>query len=72
MLTEQDLINQLFWESREKERPFFLLRPKLFRTSTGWKVEYGANAETGLTGYGKSPDEAAKDFDANFFKRNPE
>ena len=69
MLTEKELMEQLYWESREKERPFFLLRPKLFRTPTGWKVVYGANDETGLTGYGKSPDDAAKDFDKNFFKR---
>ena len=67
-VTDQELVNQLYRESKEKERPFFLLRPKLFKTYTGWKVVYGANDQTGLVGFGSSPNKAALDFDEKYFK----
>jgi hypothetical protein len=50
------LINLL----REQTRPFFQLKPNIFNLGNGkgWSVKYGD-----LVGIGKTPAEAAEDFD---------
>lgn len=64
--SDQDVINSWHEASVEAQRPFYLLRPKMFKTATGWKVVYGANDQTGLVAYGATPDEAGRAFDCKF------
>lgn len=66
-VTDEDVINSWYEASLEQRRPFFLLRPKLFKVPTGgWKVVYGANEVTGLVALGATPEKAARNFDRAF------
>lgn len=47
----------------EGRRPFVRLRPKIFPDGNQWCVLYGENLQEGVAGFGKSPFEAAADFD---------
>ncbi len=48
------------------QRPFMLLRPKIYPDGNQWCVLLGDNIQEGLAGFGDTPDEAASDFDQNW------
>jgi len=50
----------------ERQRPFFLLRPRMYPDGNMWCALYGENLQGGVAGFGVTPEAAAKDFDANW------
>lgn len=61
------------WEMRHNEymdRHYWInswfvnLRPRLFIDGNQWCALYGENIQDGVAGFGDSPDEAARAFDA--------
>jgi len=53
---------------REKTRPFYLLKPKVFPDGNQWCALYGENLQDGVAGFGDTPNDAAKDFDREWEK----
>lgn len=51
----------------EYDRPFVLLKPKLFKDGDQWCALYGDNLQDGLCSFGKTPSEAASNFDNAWF-----
>lgn len=51
---------------REAQRPFMLLRPRIFIDGNMWCALYGDNLQDGVAGFGETPEKAAKDFDAHW------
>ncbi|HEC12279.1 MAG TPA: hypothetical protein ENI80_03375 [Acidiferrobacteraceae bacterium] len=51
----------------QRIRPFMLLRPRIFLDGNKWCALYGDNLQEGVTGFGDTPYEAAKQFDAAWF-----
>ena len=51
---------------REKLRPFYLLRPRVYPDGDQWCALYGENLQHGVAGFGKTPADAAIDFDIHF------
>lgn len=64
----QDQI-KIAWQdaAREWQRPFVLLRPKLYPDGNMWCALYGDNLQDGLAGFGTSPAKAAWAFDEAFY-----
>jgi len=50
----------------ELTRPSILLRPKISIDGDQWRALYGDNLQDGVAGFGKSPDEAFRNFDENW------
>ena len=50
----------------EQQRPFMLLRPNIYMDGDEWCALYGENLQDGIAGFGKTPHEAAYDFDKNW------
>lgn len=57
----QDLHNQ-------STQPHVLLRPKLLLDGNSWCALYGDSLQEGVAGFGKSPEKACADFNANWYK----
>jgi hypothetical protein len=55
-------------ESAAKEmlRPFMLLRPKVFADGNKWCALLGENIQTGVCGFGDTPEQASKRFDSEW------
>lgn len=51
----------------ELRRPFVLLKPSMFLDGNEWCALYGDNIQTGVCGFGSTPNEAARNFDAAWF-----
>ena len=45
------------------ERPSVLYKPKLYLDGNKWCVLYGDNLQSGVVGFGDSPDAAMREFD---------
>jgi hypothetical protein len=52
----------------EKCRPSFIYKPKLTIDGNKWCALYGDNLQDGVAGFGSSPAEAYKAFDAEWIK----
>jgi hypothetical protein len=50
----------------EMSRPFILLRPKMFPDGNQWCALYGEDLQSGVCGFGDTPEKAAQDFDKNW------
>lgn len=50
----------------EIKRPFMLLKPRIFTDGNQWCVLLGDNVQDGVSGFGDTPAQAAKDFDYNW------
>ena len=50
----------------EWRRPSVIFRPSLFLIGTDYCALYGKGLQTGCAGFGKTPDEAMRDFDKNW------
>ena len=51
---------------RERARPFMLLRPKMYPDGNAWCALYGDDLQSGVCGFGETPELAAQDFDNNW------
>lgn len=49
--------------AHEYQRPFILLRPKMFPDGYQWCALYGDNIHDGVAGFGDTPAKAAEAFD---------
>ena len=47
----------------EQARPFVLLRPRMFPDGDQWCALYGDDLQSGVAGFGDTPDSAARAFD---------
>jgi len=70
MIIPQDVHNALWnWAEQlgrgadELIRPSYLYKPRLFIDGNEWCALYGTDLQAGVSGFGKSPDAAYKDFD---------
>ena len=50
----------------EKKRPFMLLRPKIFCDGNQWCALYGDDIQSGVCGFGDTPENAARQFDVEW------
>jgi hypothetical protein len=50
-------------------RPFFLMKPRLYPDGNQWCALYGDDLQSGLCGFGDTPEKAGLDFDRNFYGR---
>lgn len=50
----------------EWQRPFYLLKPPVFPDGNAWCALYGEDLQSGVAGFGRTPAEAAADFDKNW------
>lgn len=48
---------------RQQQRPFMLLRPKIYIDGNRWCALYGDNLQDGVAGFGDTPAKAAQQFD---------
>ena len=53
----------------EMQRPFVLLKPRMFMDGNQWCALYGEDLQSGVAGFGKSPYLAAQEFDAEWIKK---
>lgn len=63
---EQEAAEIVLRNEKEKNRPFILLRPKIYPDGNMWCVLYGDNLQEGVAGFGKTPQLASIDFDGNW------
>lgn len=49
-------------------RPSIIYKPKLFKDGNMWCVLFGENIQSGVCGFGKSPEKAFLDFDREWNK----
>jgi hypothetical protein len=60
--------NELYAWACELRRPSMMLKPKLSIDGNMWCALFGENLQDGVAGFGKSPELAYQDFDANWIK----
>lgn len=53
----------------EQTRPSVLYKPSIKIDGAAWCALYGENIQDGVAGFGASPAEAMRDFDANWQKQ---
>jgi len=52
----------------EEHTLFALLKPTLKKDGNQWCVLYGDNLQSGVAGFGASPNEAVQDFNREWYK----
>ena len=50
-------------------RPSYILKPKLSVDGNKWCALYGEDLQSGVAGFGDSPELAYQDFDENWYKK---
>ena len=60
-INQQTIVN-------DSTMPHVLMRPKIYQDGGNWCALYGDNLMEGVAGFGKSPEKACADFDANWYK----
>lgn len=65
------ITDQFMTVAYEMQRPFVLLKPKVYQDGDHWCALYGENFQTGVCGFGKSPALASYDFDKNWNEATP-
>lgn len=68
--TQLKLITKQVETEHQKQRPFMLLKPKLFMEGNQWAAMYGDEPSLSLLGFGDTPEEAARDFDHAWYNLN--
>ena len=58
--------NEFLSVAYEMQRPFYLLKPKLYPDGNMWCCLYGDDLQNGVCGFGDTPEKAAIDFDINW------
>ena len=61
--------NEVLGVIYEYQRPSVFYRPKLFLNGNQWVALYGENLKEGCAGFGDTPEQAMRDFDANWKKK---
>lgn len=56
----------------ERQRPHVMMRPRVFPDGDKWCALYGEDLQSGVAGFGNSPDEACNQFNAAWYKTNRE
>ena len=51
----------------EHQRPSTMMRPKLYKDGDQWCALYGDDVQSGVTGFGESPQQAMWEFDAAWY-----
>jgi hypothetical protein len=65
-----DMVHRCAQEAvSEWMRPSVTMRPKLYPDGSSWCVLYGENLQEGVCGFGASPDEAMRAFDAAWYTK---
>ena len=57
-------------EMSTQEKPHVLMRPKVYIDGDQWCALYGENIQSGVCGFGESPERACADFDAHWNGQN--
>lgn len=52
----------------DQYRPCVLFRPKVYIDGDQWCALYGDDLQSGVAGFGVSPDKAMRDFDKNWYE----
>lgn len=55
-----------YYAALESNRPFVILRPRIYPDGDQWCVLYGDDLQEGVAGFGATPDAASRDFDRNW------
>lgn len=58
------LVQEFSISADEQRRPSVLFRPRVFLDGSSWCALYGDNLQDGVAGFGITPDEAMRAFDA--------
>lgn len=58
---------EIYAVSHEMQRPSVLFRPRIFPDGNEWCCLLGDNLAEGVSGFGETPDAAAKAFDQAFY-----
>lgn len=53
----------------QRQRPFMLLRPKMYPDGNQWCALYGDNIQEGVCGFGDTPGSAAAAFDEAWYRQ---
>jgi hypothetical protein len=56
--------------SNQMQRIFILLRPKVFLDGNQWCCLYGDDIQSGVCGFGDSPDKASWAFEKAWYEEN--
>jgi hypothetical protein len=64
---QQRAATQALCVENSRERPFMLLRPRMFPDGNQWCALYGENIQEGVCGFGDTPNLASYDFDNNWY-----
>jgi hypothetical protein len=51
-----------------RHSPCQLYKPRVFRDGDKWCALYGDDLQVGVSGHGRTPEEATRQFDENWFK----
>ena len=62
-MSESAYWSEMYVNALEAQRPFMLLRPRIYIDGNQWCALYGENLQDGVAGFGDSPELAAWDFD---------
>lgn len=61
-------IQEVVAVSHEQQRPSVMFRPKMMADGTAWCALYGEDLQSGVCGFGDTPDEAMRAFDLAWWK----
>ena len=65
------VIREFELAAHEMQRPFVLFKPPISIDGNQWCVLYGENLQSGVSGFGDTPEKAALDFDKNWRNEKP-
>lgn len=65
-MQEEMKIGLEFLEIGQQYQRFAMLRPKIYKDGNKWCVLYGENIQDGVAGFGRTPHEAAMDWESNW------
>jgi hypothetical protein len=61
--SQEGVLNAQMNAAMEQARPSVLYRPEIYPDGDHWCALYGKDIQTGVCGFGKTPAEAAYEFD---------
>jgi hypothetical protein len=66
MITPQDILNLEYQAAIDQRAPHVLMRPKVYPDGDQWCALYGDDLQSGVCGFGKTPEAACANFDLNW------
>ena len=64
--------NEYLTHAYELQRPFMLLKPKIYTDGDKWCALYGEDLQSGVAGFGDTPAQAATQFDVEWLNAKAE